>query len=70
MIFNITEARDILRIDGTENDAIITPLVEAIPSFLEHTTGYRATEGNYSPVAMTAARFILHPAQNSKCMAV
>jgi hypothetical protein len=58
MIFDISEARDILRIDGADNDAIITPLIEAIPPYLAHTTGYTST-GDYSPVARTAARFIL-----------
>lgn len=30
MIFTIEEARDILRIDGGDNDAIIEPLIDAI----------------------------------------
>ena len=58
MIFDITEARDILRIDGADNDNIIIPLVEAIPPYLTETTGYSAA-GDYSPVAKTAGRFIL-----------
>ena len=33
-------------------------LIEALPPYLYHTTGYQAT-GEYSPVAKTAARFIL-----------
>ena len=56
MIFTIEEARDILRIDGEDNDPQISALVEAIPSYLEITTGYT---GDYSPLAKTAARFIL-----------
>ena len=64
MIFDITEARDILRIDGADNDNIIIPLVEAIPPYLTETTGYIAAGPEpgwqeYSPVARTAARFIL-----------
>jgi hypothetical protein len=59
MIFDITEARDILRIDGTDNDEIIYPLIEAIPPYLHETTGYTAVDGVYSPVSKTAARFIL-----------
>lgn len=58
MIFTLEEARDILRLDGPENDAQITALVEAIPPYLKETTGYVAA-GGYSPVARTAARFIL-----------
>ncbi|MBT9156788.1 MAG: hypothetical protein DDT37_01778 [Firmicutes bacterium] len=59
MIFSINEARDILRIDGTDNDLIIVALIGAIPPYLTQTTGYKATAGVYSPVALTAARFIL-----------
>jgi len=57
-IFTIDEAREILRIDGTDNDPQIIALVEAIPAYLEITAGYTAT-GAYSPLAKTAARFIL-----------
>jgi hypothetical protein len=59
-VFMIEEARDILRIDGTDNDAQITALVDAIPAYLEITAGYTAGESEtYSPLAKTAARFIL-----------
>ena len=58
-MFTIQEAREILRIDGSDNDAIIEPLIDAIPPFLEATTGYSAINGNYSPVAMTVGRFLL-----------
>ena len=58
-MFTTQEAREILRIDGSDNDAIIEPLIDAIPPFLEATTGYSADNGNYSPVAMTAGRFLL-----------
>jgi hypothetical protein len=59
MIFTIAEAREYLRLDGTDNDEIIYPLIEAIPTYLEHTTGYTAIGENFSPIAKTAARFIL-----------
>jgi hypothetical protein len=52
------EARDALRLDGEANDAVIQPLIDAIPDFLHIATGY-APRGSYSPVARTAARFIL-----------
>jgi hypothetical protein len=58
MIFTIEEAREILRLDGDDNDEIIYSLLEAIPPYLTETTGYIAA-GDYSPVAKTAARFIL-----------
>ena len=48
-MFTIQEARDILRIDGSDNDAIIEPLLQAIPPYLEATTGYTAAAGEFSP---------------------
>jgi len=60
MILTIEEARDILRLDGSDNDNIIIPLIQAIPDYLTETTGYqRRPRGKFSPVARTAARFIL-----------
>lgn len=58
MIFTIEEARDILRIDGGDNDTVINALLSAIPPYLEATTGYTAS-GSYSPVAQAAGRFLL-----------
>ena len=59
MIFTIEEARDILRIDGSDNDTMIYALLSAIPPYLEATTGYTAQNGEYSPVAKAAGRFLL-----------
>ena len=58
MIFSLNEANEILHLDGGDNDAQVMALIEALPFYLYHTTGYQAT-GEYSPVAKTAARFIL-----------
>lgn len=58
MMFTIEEARDILRIDGSDNDEMIYALLSAIPPYLQATTGYIPING-YSPVALTAARFLL-----------
>ncbi len=59
MIYSIEEARDILRIDGNDNDTMIYALLSAIPPYLEATTGYVADNDNYSPVARAAGRFLL-----------
>ena len=59
MIFTVEEARNILRLDEADNDDEITALVTAIPDYLYHTTGYQATDEVYSPVALTAGRFVL-----------
>ena len=58
-MFTMDEARNILRMDGTDNDPEITALVAALPNYLYHATGYRAINGDYSPVALTAGRFLL-----------
>lgn len=62
MILSIVEARDTLRIDGSDNDSIIIPLVESIPAYLETATGHTwlDEQGNaLDPLAKTAARFLL-----------
>ena len=59
MIFTIEEARDILRIDGSDNDAMIYALLSAVPPYLEAATGYIADNGSYSPIARAAGRFLL-----------
>ena len=66
MIISIEEARDTLRVDGEENDDIIIPLVESIPSYLEVTTGTDWTKDNEGnpidevhPMAKTTAKFVL-----------
>ena len=38
-MLSLNEAREFLRIDGTENDNIINALLNAIPSYIEITTG-------------------------------
>lgn len=58
-MFTIEEAREILRLDGADNDAIIYPLIDSIPPYLEATTGYSPADGDYSPLAITAGQFLL-----------
>lgn len=59
MIISIEEARDILRVDGTDNDPIIIPLVESIPDYLEVTTGHNWLDEPIHPLAKTVSKFIL-----------
>ena len=59
MIFTIEQARDILRIDGGDKDEIIESLIDAIPPYLEATTGYVPAAGEFSPGARTAGQFLL-----------
>ncbi|WP_462421093.1 head-tail connector protein [Salinicoccus sp. Marseille-QA3877] len=60
MIIDLQEARDYLRIDGDYNDDIIEPLIEAIPGYLEVSTGVAWDEGEVThPLAKTTAKFVL-----------
>lgn len=60
MLISVPEAREILRIEGEDNDPIIVPLIEAIPDYLEVTTGRRWDKDTVvNPLAKTTAGFIL-----------
>lgn len=59
MLINIEEARDCLRVDGEDNDTIIIPLLESIPSYLEVTTGRTWEDTDVHPLAQTVTKFIL-----------
>ncbi len=58
-ILSLEEAREALRLDGADNDVIIMPLLEAIPPYIELTTGISAVDAASLPLAKTAAKFIL-----------
>lgn len=38
-LLTLQEAKDTLRIDGTDNDTIIQPLIDALPDYMQATTG-------------------------------
>lgn len=60
MIITLEEARATLRVDGTDNDPIIEPLIQAIPVYLEQATGKRwDEETDDNELAQVTARFIL-----------
>ena len=59
MILTIEEARDILRIDGTDNDSIIYPLLISIPEYLKVATGKDWNTDTVNPLAKTVAGFLL-----------
>jgi hypothetical protein len=58
-MLTIDEARDFLRIDGTDNDVIIASLLDAIPGYIEVSTGMAAAQQATEPLAKTASKFIL-----------
>ena len=60
MILSMEEAREALRVDGEENDAIIESLVVSIPYYLEATTGTDwMSDSDVHPLAKTTAKFLL-----------
>ena len=59
MILSLQEAKDVLRIDNDANDVLITSLIEAVPGYIEITTGMTEGQQETEPLAKTAAGFIL-----------
>lgn len=58
-MITVEEAREYLRLDGTDNDEIISPLLDAIPGYIELTTGMTAAQQATEPLARTASKFLL-----------
>lgn len=58
-MINLEQARDVLRIDGTDNDAIIISLLYAIPGYIEVTTGMPEEQQDREPMVDTVAGFLL-----------
>ena len=58
-MLSLEQAREFLRIDGTENDNIISALLEAIPEYIEVTTGMAIPQQCTEPLINTVSRFIL-----------
>lgn len=55
----LDEAREWLRLDGTDNDVIIQSLLDAVPGYIEVTTGMSAEHQVSTPLAKAASKFIL-----------
>lgn len=59
MLITIGEALDTLRLEGDDNGFIVQPLIHAIPSYLEATTGRTWEDDPVHPLAQTVTKFIL-----------
>lgn len=55
----LEQAREVLRLDTTDNDAIITGLMEAVPDYIELCTGITAEQQATEPLADTVTKFLL-----------
>ena len=55
----LAEACNILHVDQGNNDELITALVDAIPSYIETTTGLTEAQQEIEPLVQTVSGFLL-----------
>ena len=58
-MIEVAEAREWLRLDGDENDEIIKGLLNAIPDYIEVSTGLNQQAQEKEPLAKQLSKFIL-----------
>ena len=59
MLITTEEARNWLRLDNSDNDEVITGLIQSAEEYIEITTGMSTTMQEQSPLAKTACKFLL-----------
>lgn len=59
MVLTTSEAREWLRLDNGDNDAILEGLISSATEYIELTTGLDETAQENSPLAKTATKFLL-----------
>ena len=58
-MITLEQAREVLRLDTNDNDAIITALLAAVPDYIELCTGVTAEQQATEPLADTVTKFLL-----------
>lgn len=58
-MLSLEQARDVLRVDGGDNDNLIRSLLFAIPDYIEVTTGMNAAQQMNEPLIDTVSGFLL-----------
>ena len=58
-MLSLDEAREWLRLDGTDNDTLIESLLDGIPEYIEVSTGMDRQRQAEEPLAYTVSKFIL-----------
>lgn len=58
-MLSLQAAKDVLRVDNTENDALILSLCEALPDYIELTTGMTKQNQINEPLVDTVGGFIV-----------
>ena len=58
-MYDVWQAKNDLRVDGTDNDDIITALVQSLPDYIEVTTGMKKADQITEPLVDTVCGFII-----------
>lgn len=58
-VISLDEAREWLRLDNTDNDAVIAGLIEGAAQYITIATGLTVGDQAASPLAQTATKFLL-----------
>lgn len=56
---DLETARDWLRIDGTDNDQIISDLLDGVKVYIKQSTGIEPTDQEGNPLAVTCQKLLL-----------
>jgi len=59
MPMTLTEALNVLRVDAGVNDDLILSLLDAMPTYIEQTTGMSITQQEEEPLVRTCCNFLL-----------
>lgn len=59
MPITLSEAKEILRLDNDFNNSVIAALVDAVPSYIESTTGMTVEQQSKEPLATTVGGFLI-----------
>lgn len=58
-VISIDEAREWLRLDNTDNDAVVSGLIDGAAEYIAIATGLTVEDQAASPLAQTATKFLL-----------
>ena len=58
-MLNLTDALNVLRLDSGANDALVSSLLNAIPGYIEVTTGMSTEQQETEPLVDTVSGFLL-----------
>lgn len=59
MLITLDEAKELLRLDNDFNDDVIAPLVDAVPGYIQSTTGMTTDQQMREPLAKVVSGFLI-----------